>query len=419
MALKRAAVSALALVVAACATSTPPRKTRTPKPRPSRTYAAPLPTSPAPTGSPVRGAARHSDVNGDGRADLALSFRDDQGTTWAIVVYGSRQGLDQATRTVVRATAGVVNPRPGDLADLDGDGYGDLVDGLSVMWGGPRGLDPKNGHTPLRRPPSDVRRMDLHSGDADGDGAADVIATGGRDGNPALYVLKGPFTRKGRPARSEEVPAPISPEYGWLVADRIGDRHPTSVIVYGDNDGEQATGWLVPASRGGLAAKGRQLNTGSAAAFGDFDGDGRRDVVVGDNGSRNDEPGAETEATGVDRTLTVHYGTGRQEALTGAWGETVAGDFDGDGRDDLVVGTRIAGNNAMPPWLFTGTPDGLRNSGAFASMRRGTPLTAGDYDGDGDDEVVFYAGFASVDLWVADRSKVLATFDTNRWIPGS
>ncbi|WP_210732846.1 FG-GAP repeat protein [Streptomyces sp. RKND-216] len=44
---------------------------------------------------------------------------------------------------------------------------------------------------------------------------------------------------------------------------------------------------------------------------GDFDGDGLRDVAVGDSGSRNDEPGYRTEAPEVAGSLAVYPCSGR------------------------------------------------------------------------------------------------------------
>ena len=61
-------------------------------------------------------------------------------------------------------------------------------------------------------------------------------------------------------------------------------------------------------------------------------------MAVGDNGSRNNEPGYETEPPEVEKKLTVYYGDGRTQEFSGVQGELVSGDFNGDGRDDLASG---------------------------------------------------------------------------------
>ncbi|MEK8169041.1 hypothetical protein NKH77_01985 [Streptomyces sp. M19] len=81
----------------------------------------------------------------------------------------------------------------------------------------------------------------------------------------------------------------------------------TSLLAYGISDGEQTAATLYTARRGSaLSADGRELRAGNAHAFGDFDGDGERDVAVGDDGGRNDEPGEETEAADVAGSLAVY-----------------------------------------------------------------------------------------------------------------
>ncbi|MEV0629253.1 hypothetical protein [Nonomuraea wenchangensis] len=181
-------------------------------------------------------------------------------------------------------------PRPeprcggdGVPGDLDGDGCADVVisvAALSIFWGG--------------LGPATVLAHDGGSGvaDLDGDDAIDLMAVDkgeGADGS-RLVLLHGPFTRSGRPARETSRPLPEGEWPGRLVT----DPHGPGAVLYGPDDGEQARAWLL--AGGGF----REVATGSSAVFGDFDGDGRRDVAIGDSGARNDEPGSETEAPSVD-----------------------------------------------------------------------------------------------------------------------
>ncbi|MGP4105076.1 FG-GAP repeat domain-containing protein [Nonomuraea sp. KM90] len=202
-----------------------------------------------------------------------------------------------------------------------------------------------------------------------------------------------------------------------MTVDKIDGRRATGLIVYEGDDGEQAAGWLLGAGPGGLSRVGRKLNEGNAAAFGDFDSDGVRDVAVGDDGSRNDEHGDETEPLSVHRTLTIYYGNGRRAVFTGAAGPAVPGDFNGDGRDDLAFGG--VADSSWPhrytsSRIFWGGSDGLRAGEKVKGVGQAWPLAASDYDGDGDDELVFAAFTDSTDdltIMVTDGKRVLTSFD--------
>ncbi|SEF92595.1 hypothetical protein SAMN05444920_1011036 [Nonomuraea solani] len=349
-----------------------------------------------PAVTPSTAAPRADDLDGDGLADLVAEAGGD--TASLVVVPGSRRGLDPAKRTVVSPE--VFRPAlldPVIRADLDGDGFGDVlaygtkddVERSYILWGGPRGIGPAT--------PAAYRAV---AGDFDGDGAADLATAGQSDTN--LVILYGPFSRDGKPARQTTRPSPTGAEFWRMTADRVNGRRPTGLIVYEADDGEQTSGRLLEAGQGGLAQQGRTLNPGMSATFGDFDGDGARDVAVGDDGSRNNEPGFETEPPTVDRTLTVYYGNGATKTFKGTAGPLVAGDFDGDGRDDLAFGGAEG--------LFWGGRDGLRPGGAIAGTSPAVPLTAGDYDGDGDDELVFAHGEDESGIIVTDGRKVLNRF---------
>ncbi|MGP4104500.1 FG-GAP repeat domain-containing protein [Nonomuraea sp. KM90] len=387
------------------------------------TTVSPALTSPAPRHAE---GGRADDIDGDGRADLVVEVGDRRGDRRHLVaVHGSSRGLGRGERTVIPPDTFLSwQIDSGIRADLDGDGFGDVL-GYGrpgdrdermrpyVMWGDPRGLGAGRPPTPVPLPAeSDVATYRAVAGDFDGDGAADVAmssppGSGRTDTN--LAVLYGPFGRDGSPSRRSVQPSPTGGEFWRMSVDRIDGRRATGLIVYEGDDGEQTAGWLLSAGPGGLAKTGRRLNPGMSAAFGDFDGDGTRDVAVGDDGSRNNEPGYETEEPSVDRTLTLYYGDGRTEAFKGTAGRAVAGDFDGDGRDDLAFGGS-ASAPARPVRLFWGGAGGLRAGGAVGGVGLAVPLTSGDYDGDGDDELALTAGEDGLEVVVTDGRKVLTRF---------
>ncbi|WP_433361455.1 FG-GAP repeat domain-containing protein [Streptosporangium sp. CA-115845] len=390
--------------------------------RPERQSAtSATPTVAPPSATPRAAEGRADDVNGDGRADLVVEVDLPRANVHdLVIVHGSSQGLDQRERTVVSSKtfwSWLIDV--GARADLDGDGFGDIL-GYGrpneaertrphIFWGGPRGIDSGLPPTPIPLPGrSDVASYRTVAGDFNGDGAADVAtATSSSRNDTSLTILYGPFTREGAASRESVQPSPTGAEFWRMTVDRIDGRRATRLIVYESDDGEQTSGWLLDAGPGGLAKEGRKLHKGMAAAFGDFDGDGTRDVAVGDDGGRNDEPGYETEAPSVDQTLTVYYGDGRTKAFRGTAGPAVAGDFNGDGRDDLAFG----GAN-RPVRIFWGGSGGLRAGGGIEGVgRAAAPLAAGDYDGDGDDELALATrddGFAVI---VTDGRRVLSRFD--------
>ncbi|HET6354169.1 VCBS repeat-containing protein [Streptomyces sp.] len=347
-------------------------------------------------------------------------------------VYGSAKGLDPSTRTVYgRSDLGLPDPpddpavregaAPSTVADLDGDGFPDFVTTVRdkrvenhgaepyrtapyLTWGGPGGPTAGARASAVRLPQS-VSKLGLESvvrGDFDGDGHHDLAAFARTElstDESSLVVLYGPFTRSGVPARTETGPA--LPE-GDLVVDAIdpSDKpHATSLLLHETDDGEQSGNILYSARRGtGLPANGRRLRAGNAHAFGDFDGDGLRDVAVGDDGSRNDEPGSETETPQVAGSLAVYPGSGgapvkhrlpevpEGEGTDYGPGGFVAADPDGDGRDGILVAT-YEGATLIDGDKRTSVQRNVQR--APADSRRARPAGAADFDGDGKDELLF------------------------------
>ncbi|MFC5820603.1 FG-GAP repeat domain-containing protein [Nonomuraea harbinensis] len=420
---------ALGLLLAGCggeprpASRTPVPSAAVPSTPAASTSAASTPTA-LPSVEPRAGKrGRHADdADDDGRADLVVEARTRDGLPFRTVVHGSPRGLDPGRQTgaTSKTSCFMRLDQANWAADFDGDGFGDILgtaregeDGSRpcVLWG-PHGLAP--GKKPVRlRAETDVVADAAVAGDFDGDGAADLAMPSTPEGSlfhSDLVVLYGPFRRDGTPARQTVQASPSGDEFRRLTVDRIEGQRATGLIVHEPDDGEQTASWLLRAGPGGLDKAGHKLNDGSSAAFGDFDGDGTRDVAVGDNGSRNNEPGYETEPPSVHHTVTVYYGNGRTWTFTGTAGTMAAGDFDGDARDDLAFGGGHEYGPRQPVLVFRGAPDGLRPGGALDGVSPAWPRTAGDFDGDGDDELVLSHGQDSVKIIVTDGTKVLSRF---------
>jgi hypothetical protein len=160
-------------------------------------------------------------------------------------------------------------------------------------------------------------------------------------------------------------------------------------------------------------------------AAGDFDGDGRTDLAV-----------FREDADQVVRLFLLRSDGNRFSAVSEpVWSGTtfrlshlkvVAGDFDGDGDDDLAVYQGLA-DNRVRLWTFRSDRVGFSapvshwDSGAGGPGLAGANLVAGDFDGDGDDDVadVHDAGGARTRLMVHTATGGAFGAPVQRWDSGA
>jgi hypothetical protein len=164
---------------------------------------------------------------------------------------------------------------------------------------------------------------------------------------------------------------------------------------------------------------------GHAVAVGDFNGDGYGDLVVGSPEEDVYPAGSSTEVTDAGMINVVYGGAaglkgagtssfsigaaGRMERAGDRFGSALAvGDFNGDGRDDLAVGVpmRDSGRGAVTV-IYGSATEGLRSSGSqvwdkdsfvttYTTGQFGSALAAGDFDGDGRDDLAIGAPLTNV-----------------------
>ncbi len=289
------------------------------------------------------------------------------------------------------------------------------------------------------------------AGDVNGDGRDDVIVgaqgagNNGRGFSGSSYVLYGAAT----PARLDLATLPASQGFridGAAASDGSGVSVSGAGDVNGDgrddvivgatgadNNGRASSGssYLIygAASQANLdlaamttsqgfridgAAANDQLGS-SVSGAGDINGDGRDDVIVG-------APGADSNSRTNSGSSYVIYGAASQSnldlaalntsrglridgaAVAEQCGSSVsaAGDVNGDGRDDLIVGAQGADTNSGSSYVLYGaaTPanvdlaaltasEGFRIDGAAAFDFSGQSVSgAGDVNGDGRDDVI-------------------------------
>jgi hypothetical protein len=433
----------------------------------------------------AQGLAQGPDFDGDGFDDLVVGVAfEDVGTSPMIfdagavqVLYGSASGVSVAGDQVwTQNTAGVKEvAEPSDRfgwsaawGDFDGDGFSDLavgvllenvggVDGgaVSVLYGSPAGLTSTANQLWHQNVAgiadvagaSDYFGFALAVGDFDGDGRDD-LAVGipeedlgaSKTTAGAVQILYGSAT--GLKAGGSQFFTQDSPGVPGTAegADRFGE-----ALAAGNFDGDGfddlAVGVAGENASAGATNTGSQLwtqqqtggssdpddNFGGALAAGDFDGDGSEDLAIGifkETVSGIDDAGA----------VNVLYGSavaGLSSAGSQLWTQNspgvedtsedtdlfgfalVAADFDGDGFADLAAGapteslSPFAGEAGMVNVLY-GTAGGLNAAGdqiwnqslleglAETDDHFGYALTAGDFDGDGFDDLI--AGVPHEDL---------------------
>jgi hypothetical protein len=366
------------------------------------------------------------DVNGDGYADLGVGAPGANSYSGAAYVYlGSGSGLSTSPATTLNGPpVGAADPHPffgrsvSSAGDVNGDGYADFLVGADgansavgavyLYLGSASGLSTTPATT-LNGPGgnSGFGFSVASAGDVNGDGYADVV-TGLFTSNSAaggIFIYLGSaLGLSTAPATAIDGTSVRAYYFGFPVAsagDVNGDGYADVVVgaeltgagaayVYlGSASGLRTSAATTFAARSGDAYFGQ-----SVAGAGDVNGDGYADVVVGTNSSAGGGACIYLgSASGVSPSIaTTLLGPNPGSNPGSSFGESVAsaGDVNGDGYADIVVGAENASADVGAAFVYLGGASGLASSavaelngsGRYAYF--GQPVAgAGDVDGDG------------------------------------
>jgi hypothetical protein len=326
------------------------------------------------------------DVDGDGFSDIIVGapyYENDDGevTGRVIVYYGSDSGLngtlnwnEESDQTYAKFGDSV-----GTAGDVNGDGFSDIIVGapaynsnslenngmIFVYFGSASGLSDTLVLT------SEGEQEDARfgesvttAGDVNGDGFGDIII-----GAPGYDISTDTDSDEGR----------VLVYYGSSLA-----LNPTSNWT---SESDQNHAWFGD----------------SVSTAGDVNGDGFSDIIIGAPGYDNGQPQEgrafvyHGSASGISTTINWSAESDEIEAYFGSSVAT-AGDVNGDGFSDVIVGAPLYDNNKGKVFLYYGSYSGLKTDGHWTATGDQIEAwfgdsvnTAGDVNGDGFSDIIIGA----------------------------
>jgi len=373
--------------------------------------------------------ATAGDVNGDGYSDVIVGAYRNASNTGKVYVYlGGASGLSTSASWTAagETTSDYFGRAVATAGDVNGDGYSDVVVGAHlnssgtgkahVFLGGASGLSTSASWTAAGETTiTSFGYSVATAGDVNGDGYSDVVIgaylTTTSTGKAYLYL--GGASGLAASASWTAVGETTNNSFGLSVAtagDVNGDGYSDVVVGAHGNTSNTGKTYLYLGGSSGLATSASWTAVGEAtgddfgrsvATAGDVNGDGFSDVVVGAYSNTTFLTGkAYLYLGGSSGLATSASWTAVGEAAYDRFGISVAtaGDVNGDGYSDVVVGAY--GNESLGYWtgkayLYLGGSSGLSTNATWTGVGEATEdrfgysvATAGDVNGDGYSDAV-------------------------------
>jgi hypothetical protein len=299
------------------------------------------------------------DFNGDGRPDLAVA---NQGSsTVSVLLNTTAAGSGTASFAAQHTFAAGVGPYGLAVGDFNGDGRPDLAvanhngNTVSVLLNTTVAGAATASFAAQRTFAAGSKPAGVRVGDFNGDGRPD-LAVANYNGN-TVSVLLNTTSAGSSPASfaAQNTFATGSGPFSVGVGDFNGDGRPDLAVV--NTSVNSVSVLLNTAAAGAITASfaaQKSFATGSgpvSVAVGDFDGDGRPDLAVGNVNVNSVSVLLNTAAAGA---ITASFAAQKTFAAGSGSGFVAVGDFNRDGRPDLAVSN--SGDNTLSVLLNTTTP---------------------------------------------------------------
>jgi hypothetical protein len=322
---------------------------------------------------PTRG-----DVNGDGKGDLALTG----GVGWnsVPVAFSNGDGSFRVTNSMVAnfpTYAAQTGARPG-CGDINGDGLADLVLTGGVGWNTvPVAFSMGDGS--FRVTNTAVANFPIYATQ----GSTPVVEDFDHDGKADIALTGGP---------------------GWG----------TIPVAFSNGDGSFKVTNLNVANFPTYAAQ-----TGAKPVAGDFNGDGRADLALTGGVGWGTVPVAFSNGDGTFNVTNTTVANFPVYATQGG-AVPVAGDFNGDGKEDIALSGGGPGWNSIPVAFSNGdgsfnvTNTMVPNFPVYATQS-GAQLVAADFDGDDKADLALTggAGWATIPVAFSNGDGSFRVTNTN------